>query len=204
VLLQLLLAVSQCVPPGPSDALGLWESAPGSSGFGTAIELRADGTFLETMTVMVDMTYRVSAEGLIIAAEATVDAGNVQAIPFKVTRTTFTYRHGRRKVKMVRIGAAPDPTNLVLGSWRFRHYTGGTAFEKYLPSGQLLFRLPFPGVETGCFTVSKGAVLLSYPQGPFVLQQTAIDVLKHGEEEDDILRRTAGGPWYPLTANDRR
>jgi len=132
------------------------------------------------MIAMVDMRFRVSAEHISILADSVTSDQSAEAIPFEVSARTLVMHRGdkkQRRVKMTRVGPPPDPTNLLLGVWRYRHHTGGVAFEKYLPDGRLLFRVPFPA-KTGCFTVQASDVSLSYPEGPFVLRQTAPDVLK--------------------------
>lgn len=206
MLLELLLAASNCVLPSASAVVGLWELPPAGNNFGHAMELRADGSFTDVMTVMLDGRYQVSGESLTARFDDATDEQSAEASSFKVNGDTFIQRRpGAGTIKMGRVGPAPDRQALIVGVWRYRHHTGGTAFERYMPDGRLLFRLPMPGATTGCFTVRDSAVSLLRPRGHVVvLRETASDVLQQEGDDAVPFKRVVGGAWYALTRKRAR
>ena len=67
-----ILALAVATPvPGAIDLVGLWESEETSSGgIGHALEFRADGTFVQATTVIVDTSYRLIGDRLVVGPDA--------------------------------------------------------------------------------------------------------------------------------------
>lgn len=200
MLLEILLAAQHCVAPRAPQLMGLWEFRPPATrdGMEHAIELRPDGTFREALTVMLDDRYRVSKDGLAVVWDETKDLTSAKATFFGVTsRTLRRARVGNEKdVRMTRMSPPGDRETPIVGEWRYRHYTGGTAFEKYTVDGRVLFRLPLPGSSQGCFTVSEGVVALPGQ----VLRQASGNVLRPEADVEGAYEH-ASAAWYPLQAN---
>jgi hypothetical protein len=190
----MMVAALGCAPSASSDLTGLWESTQRSKGgIGNSLEFRADGTFVEGPTVQVDGHYRVEGNRLFLV-ERPDDKSTQDSRQFRVDGTALIIEGpGGQSLRMDRIDGSKGTS--VQGAWRYKHYTGQTAFERYLPDGRMNFRLPMIS-RGGCYTISTDGVRLT-GQGPTVLMQV--------ERKGNLLLlkaagasyiREAAGPWY--------
>jgi hypothetical protein len=101
-----------------------------------------------------------------------------------------------RRKRMAMNGAGAS----IVGAWSYRHYTGGTAYERYQPDGRLSFRLPMTS-SAGCYQMKAGTLSLvltddrNSPLG-YTLRGEQLDLRGPGDKLTRY-RRSAAGPWYP-------
>jgi len=194
--------------PPSNDLVGLWESTRTSKGgIGHTLEFRTDGSFLEAITVLVELSYRVVNGNLFVAdtpADAKQSKDGIQIILERDTLVvTGPDGSAERRKRMESNGAADS----IAGAWSYRHYTGAIAYERYSPDGRLSFRLPMTS-STGCYQAKAGALTLVFtdnrksPTG-YTLRGDRLD-LHSKEDRLTRYRRSAFGPWYPRDNIDYR
>jgi len=85
-----------------------------------------------------------------------------------------------------------------VGAWRYRHYTGATAYERYTDDGRVLFRLPMTA-HVGCYLVSRGQLSMTEPKlvnVRFEIRHNELIMVQEGSKEF-VYSRVTAGPWYP-------
>lgn len=192
----LLIAALPCFPPQSPQLVGLWESKGTSQGgIGHTIELRSDGTFVEAVTVIVDMSYRVSSDRIIVDEEPVSDA---RRFTFEGD-TLVEGMPGSPAVRKERIGQRENGPAPIVGMWRFRHSTGVMAFERYTPEGRLHFRLPIASSQ-GCSTLEGTRLTLDRPgqkKMKVSLEWRGTDLaLTFPGQRAAIYHKDPAGPWY--------
>lgn len=201
VLALVLAAVVGCVAPLNNDLVGLWESTQTSKGgIGHTLEFRADGLFLEAVTVLVELSYRVENGKLFVAETPAAAKQAKDGIKIKlegdVLMVTGPEGSVERRNRIAKDGTAKS----IVGAWSYRHYTGGIAYERYHSDGRLSFRLPMTS-SSGCYQAKAGALTLvltdnrTSPLG-YTLRGDQLD-LRGQEDKLTHYRRSAAGPWYP-------
>jgi hypothetical protein len=194
--------ILRCPPPHSDQLVGLWESENKSKGgIGHTLEFRADGAFVEATTVLVDTYYRVSGDRLIISEKPIADTGDAgSSIPFKIEGNTLIQKErSGPSVRKERVGLSESGQAPIVGVWRYRHYTGAIAFERYTPEGRMYFRLPMTS-SAGCYVSGGAKLTLARPneketQASFEL---GIDdlALRFPGREPARYHRAPAGPWY--------
>lgn len=200
MLFWLFIAALQCPAPPSPQLVGLWESADKSQGgIGHTLEFRSDGTFVEAVTVIVDMSYRVSGDRLILGEEPTTGAGD-PGISFRFESDTFVVEPPEGPaVRKERIGQREPGQSPIVGMWRYRHYTGAVAFERYTPEGRLHLRLPMSSSQ-GCYTLAGTRLTLDHScqkkvHVSLAWQGTDLALTLPGQKAA-IYRKDPAGPWY--------
>jgi hypothetical protein len=208
VLTVLMFAAAACQPPASLELVGFWESQKTSKGgIGQTLEFRAEGVAVVSSTVIVNMSYRVSGDRLIVG-ESVSGSNQAEGVPFQVHEDSLiqTGPDGAtvRKGRMEKRGSLGSP---IVGAWGYRHHTGAMAYERYTADGRLLFRLPLDA-DVGCYSVEGNQLSLTKPTATtmsFEIHGMAL-VLKEGGKEF-LLEHVSDGPWYPRNpaaiANDR-
>jgi 2-polyprenyl-6-methoxyphenol hydroxylase-like FAD-dependent oxidoreductase len=201
-----LAAAVTCVAPSGTAPVGFWESDTTSrGGIGVAIELGADGTFLMSTTVMVEQLYRVTDGKLFMADSAAALATTTDGRPFTVTADTLTHADGRgSEIRKERVGAPPAAgASPLVGVWRYRHFAGAIAFERYAADGRLLFRLPLTS-EQGCYRATGSSLSIATPQTDTSMQYsvTGQDKLVLKAREGETFSYHRAEPWYPRAQID--
>ena len=200
MLAWLFIAALQCPAPPDPRLVGLWESENKSQGgIGHTLELRSDGTFVEAVTVIVDMSYRVSGDRIFLGEEPTTGAGD-KGSSFRFEGDTFVVElPGSPAVRKERIGQREPNQAPIVGMWRYRHYTGAVAFERYTPEGRLHLRLPLSSSQ-GCYTLEGTRLTLAPPGQKKVqvsLEWRGTDLaLTLPGQKAAIYRKDPAGPWY--------
>src|SRR5437867_9832260 len=116
--------------PGEFKLTGLWESTETSSGgIGHAMEFRPDGTFVEATVVLVDMPYRLVGNRVLVGPDAQASRPGPASV-FEGGALVQTLPDGSVVRKERLRGSAPRSTTVV-GSWRYCHDPGATAYERY-------------------------------------------------------------------------
>jgi len=204
MLVLLLAATMACPTPGSTQLAGLWESHETSAGgIGGALELRADGTFIQATTVIVNFTYEVAGDQISVRGvnEPPESEPMVVKVRFKKGAWTQTRADGT-KVSKQRVGAAPQGAESVVGVWRSAFSGGATLFERYNADGTMQFRLPLRGVR-GCYAIEDGHLTLT-PEGGkaksygFESDGSGLKLQPGNGEEPQLLDTTRGGVWYLL------
>jgi hypothetical protein len=181
--------------------VGLWDSATTSTGgIGSTLEFRADGTFVEATTVIVNGYYRIIDGRLVVGDQplgSKADAAKSLriAVDGDVLRQTAPDGAVLRKD---RLGRPEVGKPAIVGAWRYRHYTGTTAFERYTDDGRMFFRLPMKS-SVGRYVLQGNQLLLKRPNQA----DRAMTVVLAGDEltltstdRTANYRRDNAGPWY--------
>jgi hypothetical protein len=83
--------------------------------------------------------------------------------------------------------------------WRYRHYTGALAFERYTMDGRMYFRLPMRSF-VGRYALKGRELSLTQSNRPMVRMTVAFDggdtLNLSGNNRTTPYRRDAAGPWY--------
>ena len=104
-------------------------------------------------------------------------------------------------LRKVRLPGQEEGASPILGSWRYCHYTGAIAYERYTSAGSLLFRLPMRPVK-GRYALAGNSLTLSRPEH----SDTRLTVEARGEDltvsksdgQKMEYRRSEFGAWYDL------
>lgn len=181
--------------------VGLWDSATTSSGgIGSTLEFRADGTFVEATTVIVNAFYRATGGRLVIAerpiaAQAPADMSVRIEVEGDVLRWTGPDGSIVRKERLGRPEAGQPP---IVGAWRYRHDTGTTAFERFTDDGRMFFRLPMKS-WVGRYVLKGSELVLTRPNQADVVMQIVLrsdDLSLASGGRTTTYRRDHAGSWY--------
>lgn len=201
MIVQLLLVSAMgCLPPSDSAVAGFWESEGTSGGgIGHTLELKADGEVLMSTTVMVDEVYRTRDGRLFVAETASDLAAATDGTDFSIVESVLVQAGAREggESRKERIGPRPESPASLVGAWRYRHYTGAIAFERYAPDGRFLFRLPMSS-DRGCYRTDGGSLGIAVAQADNSMKYSVIGgklVLRKADGEPHAYRRAE--PWYP-------
>jgi hypothetical protein len=190
-----------CPDPGAQSLVGLWESSNVSKGgIGQALELRENGMFVQSTTVMVNSRYEISGDRLTVHTESP-GPGETMEFTFLLTnnRLIETMKSGPPMPKE-RVGPAATGERSIVGVWRSGDSTGMVGYEKYTPDGRMLFRLTMQA-STGCYRIEGDRIRLSGTNGrktpalPFH-RTTGELVLDDGHGKPYTYQLAVDGPWY--------
>ena len=197
-----LIAALICPQPQNAAFTGLWEStATTKGGIGNTIEFRPDGSIVEALTVIVNMRYRLKGDRLLLESDSATkeqDSRNATIVAIKGQKLLEKGPDGS-VIEKDRVGSAVQGESGLVGAWRYRHYTGAIAFERYTPDGQLLFRLPLSS-STGCFVARERELTLAVPNQAEEVFRYDISgeklVLTDSAGHSSSYRKDSNGPWY--------
>ncbi len=201
----LVSAVLMCSAPASKDLSGLWETEQVSKGgIGHTIEFKPDGSYVEAFAVIVDFYYRIE-NGRLIAGEKEFSTNtNVKDAPEIVFNGDTLLLKGKDSdcatIRMERLGKKTSEKPSIIGAWRYRHYTGGIAYERYTPDGRVNFRLPMSS-STGCYSIDGKQLTLiknNNEKGsmPFKVQGGHLELVNKNKPATRYRREQAGA-WYP-------
>lgn len=204
LLLPLLIAATVCPAPQSSVLVGRWESRTTSKGgIGNVMEFHPDGSFVEALTVLVNLAYAVSGDQLTVAKNPGEKPAPETAVHFKADATRFVRRAANgAETSATRVGRPDAGVDAIVGSWRYRHCSGAIAFEHYTADGKLAFRLPMKS-SAGCYDIDADGhvVIISYSsEGSHRLWfDTAHDELSvKSADKSWSYSRTKPGNWYDI------
>jgi hypothetical protein len=187
-----------CQPTANRELVGLWESVSASKGgIGNNIELRPDGSFVAAVTVIVDLRYETRDGKLYIAKNPQEPISYETGVEFKIDNTALTLvgQNGEKEVKD-RIG--PKISDSVVGKYRYRHYTGGIAYEQFTADGILKFRLPMQSTH-GCYLAAGKEIKISFPnREPRTLQYNlgSDGLVLTDQKAPSRYKLVKEGAWY--------
>ncbi len=179
----------RCQVPESNQLVGLWESENRSKGgIGHAFEFRADGSFVESPTVLVDSYYRVSGDHLIVGDKPNPEPGkNTTPLPLAAMLGE-------------RVGSPVPGQPSHVGVWRSPFPAGGMAYQKLTPEGRLLFRLAMKPAK-GCYRFDGTRLTLAIggkeTSGSAELRNDDL-ILRFPNRNADEYHRDPAGPWYEL------
>lgn len=199
----LVAAAATCAASGANELVDVWESRDTSKGgIGSTVEFRADGVAIRSLTVIVNMAYRVSGDRLDTAESKDQLKGDWTT--FTVDADTFTETLGTEApVVKRRFGGERKDSRSIVGAWTYQHYTGAVAYERYTPDGRMEFRLTL-SADTDCYAVSNGHVTFNTPKPGAHSYAVKGDELTIERDRGGTMAyvRVKPGPWYPREAPD--
>jgi hypothetical protein len=187
--------------PQPAPLVGLWDSATTSTGgIGSTLEFRADGTFVEATTVIVNAYYRVTAGRLVIDERPVgPQAPAAMAVRVEVEGDVLRWTGpDGAMVRKERLGRPEAGKPAIVGAWRYRHDTGTTAFERYTDDGRMFFRLPMKS-SVGRYVLKRSELLLTRPSQADVAMKVVLmgdELTLSTNDRTSSYRRDMAGPWY--------
>lgn len=178
-------AVTAGNPPGKSSGnklVGVWESADTTrGGLGAIYEFRDDGGLVAGVGALVNFTYDPQDPNLKQLLPESQPPG-LESQPQKIMDGPA--------------GSAP-----YVGVWKFRHYTGGTAYQWITDDGRILLRVPFP-IPWSRYEV-KGNRLLVFQKGCprqeflFKVTEKTLELTKPGKKKKQTISLIRVTPtWY--------
>ena len=210
VVIAVVLAVTVATPvPGEIKLVGLWESkATSSGGIGHAMEFRADGTFVQATTVIVDGSYRLIGDRLVVGPEASGASPDASKSPSFRVEGEVLVRTGPdgSVLRADRLAGQEKGASAIVGGWRYCHPTGAIAYERYTDAGRLLFRLPMQPSK-GRYALSENTLTLTKPQSPDVKLTVEVRgedlVVSKSDGGKVAYRREKAGAWYALEHGEK-
>jgi TonB family protein len=195
------LAIASSEPSAPS-LVGLWESKARQGGIGQIFEFHSDGTFVSGLVVVVDMPYRVESNQLVIGGEASGPGARSGPSSFRFEgEALLEIASDGSVVRKERISPKDARSATIVGDWRYCHYAGAMAYERYTDDGQLRLRIPVK-TSSGRYAFADGVVTMSGGQPPVPQMKVQIEGEKlvqsgpHGETAE--YARAGTTAWYGL------
>jgi hypothetical protein len=103
-----------------------------------------------------------------------------------------------------RVGPTGRAEGSIVGVWRYQHYAGAVAYERYLETGELQFRLALSSYP-GCYSADGGKLTLAQPSAattPYEINGERLTLVAQGRRPF-VYRRVPGGASYPREALTR-
>lgn len=206
-MIGLVLASSlACSSTNNAELVGLWEStATSRGGIGNNIEFRVDGSYVAAVTVLVDLRYDVKDGKLYTAKNRGGAVSYEEGTRIRIEPDALV-AIGPNGEQEIRNRMKPERGNSVLGQYKYRHYTGGVAYEQYGSDGTMRFRLPMTS-SRGCYRLDRGTVsIMTQKDGPrsikYKLQADRLVLEDQGKPAN--YNRVKEGPWYNSETIDYR
>lgn len=199
IIIAFLASVLGCVAPSDTSVVGFWESeAVSRGGIGQSIELKANGELLSSTTILVDQVYRAADGRLFIGENAKALREAKDGTAVNVTKDLLVqFDNKGDEIRKERLGSQVQGTSPLVGSWKYRHYTGAIAFERYTEDGRFLFRLPMTS-QQGCYRAVSGSLSLDTARRKSEMQYSLVGAsltLRRPDGKSYAYRRAE--PWYP-------
>lgn len=160
-MLVMTVALSLYGEQAPPQLLGRWRSVETSrGGIGSMFTFHSDGVVDFSPGAVVEMTYRIEDNELVLPPATT--GGAEQRQKFEFTRKN---QLRLSEVLLTRQGAVPDANNLLLGEWLGTREMNGRPLEmRYLfyPAGKCLFLLQFT-TSHGRYSIRGSTMRLDLP-----------------------------------------
>lgn len=193
-----------CQPTNDMGQVGLWESRTTSmGGIGNAIELNADGTYANAIVVLVDLTFDFKEGVLYFSPNEGENISYEDGISAKVTEDGYiAINHEGEKDFRKRIGGSN--TTEIYGAYRYRHYTGAIAYEKFKKDGSSSLRIPMRS-EKGCYRIDNEKIFFfseGASESSTELSIGSDELVFRSENGEFVYDAVAGGPWYQINEID--
>lgn len=200
-LAAVLLAFAACVAPADRSLVGLWESTvQGQGSVGHALEFKADGSFLSSFTIIIQLAYKLDRGQLLTADDEAALKKETDGPRIEIQGDVLTLTDAKgATIRKERVGRMEDPSRPIVGVWRYKHDTGPMAYERYTAAGLLLFRLPMSS-NTGCYSLSAGTLTVDAERTRRATFASRLEgealTLRRDDKEPNSYRR-AQTIWYP-------
>ncbi len=200
--LILLTAVLNCSPPSNMNVVGFWESERTSKGgIGHTVEFQKDGSYLEAVSVILDQKYRYENGKLSIFDSQEKSNNNEITTDVSFDLMTLTVKGpdgSTLRKERADVPSAMKPS--IVGVWRYGHYAGAIAYERYAPNGLFQFRLPMTS-SSGCYKVEGDQLtLIKNDKEKTSVKYRVSDgklELENKNKTPTTYRLEKYGPWYP-------
>ena len=154
-----LAATLNCQQPETKDVIGLWESTSISrGGIGHNFEFREDGSYTSATTVLVDLKYDIKDGSFYMSHNKGEPINYENGAEIEITKSGYKLnKDGEVEVKTKE---HPSKDKTIVGVYKYRHYTGGMAYEKYTDDGEIKFRLPMKSIS-GCYSINGNSITVT-------------------------------------------
>jgi len=161
-LVTLALATTlACQVPENDKVVGLWEStAVSRGGIGHNLEFREDGSYTSAVTVIVDLTYDIKDGSFYMSHNKDEQINYEKGKQIEITESGFTLTDENGEEEM-KTKVTPGTEKTIVGKYKYRHYSGAIAYEKYTSDGIVKFRLPMNSVS-GCYLLHKNTITITH------------------------------------------
>ena len=185
-------------PQAGREVLGLWENTHKTlGGIGGAWWFEPSGRVVAATLFVGDATYERKDGRLLLRSSGSpkpddVPLGDLGPDTWRIVGEGMT-------MTKVRVGPVADPPSVV-GTWRYKHYTGGTAYERYGQDGTLQYRALITPAEVGTWSRNGDLLEVRWPQAPaarFRVQDGRLIDDESGTKEPYATRR-GDEDWYGL------
>lgn len=133
---------------GANNLIGVWEAQETTKGgLGAIYEFREDGGWVGTLGALVD---------------------GKDTIPNPFIKHFAEHPESENTEQLQKVMDGPEGSPAFVGAWKYRHYTGGFAYERILPDGRHMLRVPFP-FPWGKYEVKGKTLRLIAPDCPAVV-----------------------------------
>lgn len=200
--LILLTTVLSCSAPTNTNVVGFWESERTSKGgIGHTFEFKKDGSYLEAVSVIVDQKYRYENGKLSIFDPQEQAKNNEMTSYVTIDLMTFTVKGSDGSTLRKERADVPSSNKpSIVGVWRYRHYTGAIAYERYSPNGLFQFRLPMISTA-GCYNVEGDQLKIIKNDKETISTKFRVHdgklELENKNKTPTVYRLETYGPWYP-------
>jgi hypothetical protein len=156
----------------PSKLVGRWRSLETSQGgIGALLEFHADGSVDFSPSAVVEASYRMEGNQLILPSDTKAGPEQKMTIEFVGDDKLHFRPAGNnaaepKSVELVRRGARTDPSNRLIGEWNGTRDIGGHQVEMrwlFYPAGKSLLLIPFY-TDHGHFTVEGAKIRFDLPR----------------------------------------
>jgi len=161
--------------------IGVWESPDTTKGgLGAIYEFREDGGLMVGMGALVNMTYDPQDP-------------NLQQLMMHPGDKSLDHDGQPQKIMDGPVGSPS-----YVGVWKFRHYTGGFAFQQITADGRIMLRVPFP-MPWGRYEVKGNKLSIIQPGCPSVdvvykVTEKTLDLTAPGKKTERLIRVIP--TWY--------
>jgi hypothetical protein len=199
--LILLTAVLNCSAPSNTNVVGFWESERTSKGgIGHTFEFQKDGSYLEAVSVIVDQKYRYENGKLTIFDPQEQTNNNEITSDVNLDLMTLTVKGpDGSTLRKDRADVPSSNKPSIIGVWRYRHYTGGIAYERFTSDGIFQFRLPMTS-STGCYAIEGDQLIVIKNNKEKISTKYRIHdsklEIENKSKAPTVYRLEKYGPWY--------
>jgi hypothetical protein len=165
----------------PKRLIGVWESPDTTKGgLGAIYEFREDGGLMAGMGALVNSTYDPKDP-------------NLQQFMMQPDDKSPADDDRPQKIMDGPVGSAS-----YVGVWKFRHYTGGLAYQQLTADGRIMLRVPFP-MPWGRYEVKGKKLRIVQPGRPpvdvvYKVTENTLDLTAPGKKTQRLIRVVP--TWY--------
>jgi hypothetical protein len=153
-------------PATASTLVGRWRTLEISKGgIGAMVEFYKDGRVDYSVGAVVEMSYQIDADTLILPPETTGGAHQKQRFSFPAPGRVSLRADDSPSVELTRVGTPPQTDHPLVGEWVGSREVGSRTMSlRYIfyPGGKLLLLIPFV-TEHGTYSLDHSQIRLTLP-----------------------------------------